>query len=437
MSSQRIPLSLPAIINMSVGFFGIQFGWALQMNNMSSIYQYLGAREDELAILWLAAPVTGLIVQPIIGYYSDRTWTRLGRRRPYFLGGALLASLALLAMPNASTVWMAAGLLWVLDASVNISMEPFRAFVGDLLPDSQRKLGFSMQSVMIGAGAVLSGAMPWILTHLGVASGATAAGTIPQSVRLAFYMGSAVFLASVVYTVVTTAEIPPEPGEKPASEGAVSLLRIFSGVLEMPLVMRRLAMVQFFTWFGLFCMWLYFTPSVATGLFHGAPGSDAYREGVEWANLCSSTYNFIAFLVAFGLVALSRAGVHTRTLYRVGLLCGGVGLALVPVWTGKWGLMVSMVGVGIAWATILSMPYAMLAGAIPAARMGYFMGVFNFFIVLPQIAASLLLGRIVKFAFGGHGMPVVVLGGASMLLAAAALSLVPRADTGAAQGDGV
>jgi maltose/moltooligosaccharide transporter len=412
---------------MSFGFFGIQFGWGLQMANMSSIYQYLGASESDLAILWLAAPVTGLIVQPIIGHYSDHTWTRLGRRRPYFLGGAILASCALIAMPNAGSVWMAAGLLWMLDASVNISMEPFRAFVGDLLPPEQRQLGFSMQSLLIGAGAVLSGSLPWIITHLGYGGAPTAHGAIPHSVHLAFYLGSAVFLGSVLYTIVTTAEIPPDTTlPKPADSEFSAFKQIFIGLFEMPRMMRRLAIVQFFTWLGLFCMWLYFGPAVGREIFHGEPGSKAYQDGVEWGGVCLSAYSFFAFLVSFGLVALARRGIGTRTLYRIGLVCAGLGLTSTCLWSDPRLLLISMAGVGIGWATILSMPYAMLADAIPAQKMGFYMGVFNFFIVLPQIVASAVLGPVVKHLFGGHALPAVVTGGVSLLVAAAALSLVPR-----------
>ncbi len=427
MNSARSPLALAAIWNMSFGFFGIQFGWGLQMANMSAIYQYLGASESELAILWLAAPVTGLIVQPIIGYYSDRTWTRLGRRRPYFLGGAILASIALVAMPNSSSLWMAAGLLWVLDASVNISMEPFRAFVGDLLPPSQRQLGFSMQSLLIGLGAVLSGSLPWIITHLGYGGGPTARGAIPHSVHLAFYLGAVVFLGAVLYTIVTTPEIPPDPSAAaPSGSGWSAIGEILRGIIGMPRMMRQLAVVQFFTWLGLFCMWLYFGPAVGREIFHGEPGSQAYQDGVEWSGVCLSAYSFFAFIVSFGLVALSRGGIGVRTLYRTGLVCAGLGLMSTCLWTNPHYLLVSMAGVGIGWATILSMPYAMLTDAIPAEKMGFYMGVFNFFIVLPQIVASAVLGPVVKHLFDGHALPAVVTGGVSLLAAAGALSFVSR-----------
>ena len=425
MSDSR-PLSLPAIWNMSFGFLGIQFGWGLQMANMSAIYQYLGASESAIPLLWLAAPVTGLIVQPIIGYYSDHTWTRLGRRRPYFLCGALLASAALVAMPNSSSLWMAAGLLWVLDASVNISMEPFRAFVGDLLPPAQRQLGFSMQSLLIGLGAVSSSALPYLLTRFGIAAG-TAPGTgIPRSVHLAFYLGAAVFLGSVLYTIVTTGERPPAPGA-PAAEkpGLAALGEILRGIAGMPRAMRRLAVVQFFTWLGLFCLWIYFAPAVARGIFGGEPGTPAYQRGAEWGGVCFAAYNGVAFAVSFLLVAASRRGIGTKTLYRIGLICAGAGLLSVGLWRDPGLLLLSMVGVGIGWATVLSMPYALLANAIPAAQMGFYMGVFNFFIVLPQILAATVLGMVVKYLLGGRAMPVVLAGGLCMLLAAAALTWVP------------
>ncbi len=426
--NQTTRLSLPAIWNMSFGFLGIQFGWGLQMANMSAIYQYLGASESEIPLLWLAAPVTGLIVQPIIGHYSDHTWTRLGRRRPYFLGGAILVSLALVAMPNSSSLWMAAGLLWVLDASVNISMEPFRAFVGDLLPPGQRQLGFSMQSLLIGLGAVLSSALPWLLTNVaGVAPTTEGGNAIPHTVHVAFYLGSAIFLAAVLYTIITTAEHPPAPGAAVAASGS-AFSEIVRGIFGMPAAMRRLALVQFFTWLGLFCMWIYFTPAIAHRIYGGTPGTPAYLRGVEWGGICFATYNGVALAFSFVLVALGRRGIPSRLLHAIGLVSAGLGLLAVGVWQHPGGLLVSMAGVGIGWATTLSMPYAMLANAIPAARMGFYMGVFNFFIVLPQILAATVLGPVVQRFFGGESLPAVLLGGGSMLLAALSLLRVPAND---------
>ena len=424
----RPALSLSAIWNMSFGFFGIQFGWGLQMANMSAIYQYLGASEGEIPILWLAAPLTGLIVQPIIGYYSDRTWhPKLGRRRPYFLAGALCASLALIAMPNSTALWMAASLLWILDASINVSMEPFRAFVADLLPPKQRQVGFAMQSLMIGFGAVLSSYLPWALTQLGLVSTEVTAGGIPRSVHLSFQIGAGVYFLAVLYTIVTTKEYPPDAETTPKAGAATSFVtEIIHGIRQMPLVMRRLAVVQFFTWLGLFCLWIYFTPAIARAIFHGAPGTPEYQKAVEWGGTCFGTYNGVAFGVAFLLVALAKQGIPAKVLHRVGLLCAGVGLLSVGFIERPGLLQVAMIGVGIGWATILSMPYALLANSIPPAQMGFYMGVFNFFIVLPQILAATLLGPVVEHLFAGRAMVAVMAGGVCLLVAALALSWVPE-----------
>jgi maltose/moltooligosaccharide transporter len=426
----RPRLSFWQIWNMSFGFFGIQFGWGLQMANMSAIYQYLGAKESEIAFLWLAAPLTGLIVQPIVGYLSDRTWCGLGRRRPYFLTGAILASLALIAMPNSGAVWMAAGLLWILDASINITMEPFRAFVGDLLPTEQRKTGFAMQSLLIGLGAVLSSALPYALTNwFHVANGGGEA--IPRTVRLAFYIGAGVFFAAVLYTVLTTREYPPEDLEafrrmKAQTAGWTKAFReIALGIVSMPRAMRQLAVVQFFTWFALFCMWIYFVPAVATRVFGGAPDSPEYRQGSEWGGLCFSVYNGTAFVFAFVLLALVRH-FTARAIHRVCLWCGGLGLILAVILARKYALLGSMVLVGVAWASILSMPYAMLSNAIPPSKMGFYMGVFNFFIVIPQILASLGLGVLMRHFLGENPMNAVLLGGASMILAGLCVGLVDK-----------
>ncbi len=416
-------LSFWQIWNMSFGFFGIQFGWGLQMANMSAIYQYLGADESTIPLLWLAAPITGLIVQPIVGFYSDRTWTKLGRRRPYFLVGAILASLALIAMPNSSTLWMAAGLLWILDASVNISMEPFRAFVGDKLDKKQRKVGFAMQSLLIGLGAVLSSSLPYILTNwFKISNGSD--GAVPQTVKIAFYVGAGVFFAAVLYTILTTEEYPPEDMEafskmKHETAGVGNAFKeIFQGIGSMPKTMKQLALVQFFTWFGLFCMWIYFIPAVATHIFNGTDHSSAeYQAGAEWGGVCFSVYNGVAFLFAFVLLLLvkkfSARGIHTTCL-----VMGALGLISVAFLVEAKLLLASMLCVGIAWASILSMPYAMLANAIPGNKMGFYMGIFNFFIVLPQIAASLGLGVVMSVFLAGNSMNAVLLGGVSLLIAA-------------------
>ncbi len=412
------------IWNMSFGFLGIQFGWGLQMANMSAIYEYLGAKPDQIPMLWLAAPLTGLIVQPIIGHLSDNTWSpRFGRRRPYFLVGAILSSLALIAMPNSSSLWMAAGLLWILDASINISMEPFRAFVADLLPSQERTRGFAMQSFFIGFGAVIASALPWIMTNwLGVA--ASTPGTIPTTVRLSFYVGSAAFFGAVLYTVLTTKEKPPVDlaeftRQKAKSAGiAAGAREIVAAVKHMPDTMRQLALVQICTWLGLFCMWLYFPVAVATNVF-GAPNSSSplYQKGVEWAGVCFDAYSLVCFGFAFLLPPLAQR-TSLKVTHAICLLCGSAGLLSVSIITNPTLLLLSMVGVGIAWASTLSMPYSILAGSIPAGKTGIYMGIFNFFIVIPEIIASLGFGWVMSHLLNNNRMAAVIAGGFFLALAA-------------------
>jgi maltose/moltooligosaccharide transporter len=412
------------IWNMSFGFLGIQFGWGLQMANMSAIYEYLGAKPDQIPMLWLAAPLTGLLVQPIIGHLSDRTWSpRFGRRRPYFLVGAILSSLALLAMPNSGSLWMAAGLLWILDASINISMEPFRAFVADLLPPTERTRGFAMQSFFIGLGAVIASALPWMMTNwFGV--GASTPGTIPTTVRLSFYIGSAAFFGAVLYTILTTGEKPPADlaafkREKAASAGIAAAARdILAAVKAMPDTMRQLALVQISTWLGLFCMWLYFPVAVATNVF-GAPdpSSPLYQKGVEWAGVCFGAYSAVCFGFAFFLPPMAKRRGRKGT-HAICLLAGAAGLLSVSIITNPTLLLLSMVGVGIAWASTLSMPYSILAGSIPPGKTGIYMGIFNFFIVIPEIIASLGFGWVMSHLLHNNRMAAVVAGGAFLALAA-------------------
>jgi maltose/moltooligosaccharide transporter len=386
---QKPRLSFWQIWNMSFGFLGIQFGWGLQLANMSPIYKYLHAEESSLPYLWLAGPITGLIVQPIIGSMSDRTWNRLGRRRPYFLTGAILASIALFFMPDSSVLWMAAGLLWILDASINITMEPFRAFVADKLPEEQRTLGFVMQSFFIGIGQTLANGLPYLFSVLGVA-GVMATG-IPLSVDYSFKIGAIVFLIAVVWTVVTTKEYPPENMEafermKRETKGVLAGFKeIFSSVAEMPTTMKQLAVVQFFTWFALPCMWQFFSLAIARHVFL-APNetSPRFAEAIEWGGLCFAVYNVVCFVIAFLLPAFAKA-TSRKTVHMIALVCGGIGLISVFFVGNKWMLFASMAGVGIAWASILSMPYVILSTAVPPSRMGVYMGVFNLFIVIPQI----------------------------------------------------
>ena len=425
-------LNVAQMFNMNFGFFGIQFGWGLQLANMSAVYERLGARPDEVPLLWLAAPVTGLLVQPIVGALSDRTWGPLGRRRPYFLTGAILASIALFVMPTSSALWMAATLLWLLDASINISMEPFRAFVADKLNASQRTAGFVMQSFFIGIGASLANALPLFLSWLGV-EGSTASG-IPLSVKYSFQIGAAVFLLAVLWTVFTTSEFPPEDpaafdrARRGRSGLSALVSEISSSIREMPPTMRQLAVVQVFTWIGLFCMWLFFVPATARHVFGATdPQSALYTQGIEWGGFVFAFYSITCFLVALALPKLA-ALTSRKTVHAFALACGAAGLLSVYVIHDRYLLILSMIGVGIAWASILSMPYAILSTALPASRMGVYMGVFNFFIVIPEIVAALGFGPLIRVVFGESNpnapLYVVMLGGAFLLTAAACVALV-------------
>ena len=449
-TTYRPRLSFWQIWNMSFGFMGIQFGWGLQMANMSPIYKYLGARDEQIAMLWLAAPLTGFIVQPIIGAMSDRTWGPLGRRRPYFLAGAILSSLALLLMPNSGALaewlmphrakfYMAAGLLWILDASINVSMEPFRAFVADKLPEEQRATGFTMQSVFIGIGAVAASMMPWMLKHwAGVGSGTGGGNEIPLNVRMSFYIGGAAFLGAVLWTVFTSKEYPPENlaefrREVAERRGVAHMAgEIRDALREMPAMMKHLALVQFFTWLGLFCMWLHFSNAVP--VIFGAPDKDSplFQAGAEWAGVCYAVKDAVTFAAAFALMALARSA-DRRFIHAVCLVCGAVGLLSVGFIHGeeqKTLLLVAMGLGGIAWASILSMPYALLAGVLPPARVGVYMGIFNFFIVLPEILAALTFGPLVKNFLGGDLVHAVMAGGIFMLIAAALTIFLPNPGLG-------
>jgi maltose/moltooligosaccharide transporter len=427
---------------MSFGFLGIQFGWALQMANMSAIYEYLGAEAHQIPILWLAAPLTGLVVQPVVGHMSDHTWNRLGRRRPYFLVGALLASSALVAMPNVSALWMAAGLLWVMDASINISMEPFRAFVADLLPPAQRTRGFAMQALFIGLGAVIASMLPWLLYHIFPVDGegGTPGTSIPRAVTLAFYTGALVYLAAVLWTIVTTRERPPEDMaafERMKTEKAglgAAVAEIWHDVVAMPQTMRRLAWVQLFTWLGLFCMWLYFGVAVARNVFGGTPGTPAYAQGIAWGGNCFAMYSAVCFVFSFALPTVAER-LGRKLTHGLCLAMGAIGLLSVAFISNKYGLLLSMVGVGVAWASILSMPYSILAGALPSGKTGIYMGIFNFFIVIPEILAALVFGKVmetilteestvVRLVGGDNRLTAVVFGGISLAVAAALCTIV-------------
>lgn len=469
-------LSLPQIVNMSVGFLGIQFAFGLQNANVSRIFQTLGAHLEKIPILWVAAPLTGLLVQPLIGYASDHTWGRFGRRRPYFTAGAILTTAALLAMPDSPVLWVAAVMLWLMDASVNISMEPFRAFVADQLPHSQRPLGFTLQSLFIGVGAVLSSILPWILARFGVTNIAPA-DQIPATVRISFYAGGAVLLTSVLWTVLTTREYPPErlrgfsdalpartgtdvsrawlPGLGLLPLGAAGVVAIHHFALDpqlyllaggltaagalflwlsatrsrgiprqvmadlygMPGPMRRLAPVQFFSWFAMFALWIYTTPAVTAGQFGSSdPLSAAYNAGANWADVLFGAYNGFAVLGAAVIPLMVRA-LGLRWSHVINLVAAAIGLiSFVWIRDRHW-LLLSMLGVGFGWASILSLPYTLLADNLPAEKMGVYMGIFNFFIVIPQILAASVLGVLLEMFFHDRAVYGLVIGGVSLLLA--------------------
>ena len=419
-------LKFSEIWNMNFGFLGIQFGWGLQLANMSAIYAKLGASPDNIPILWLAGPITGLLVQPIIGAMSDRTWGKLGRRRPYFLIGAIFASIALFVMPNSPSLYFAAAMLWILDSSINISMEPFRAFVADKLNATQRTTGFIMQSFFIGIGATMANALPRIFHECGLHGNGP--NGVPLTVEYSFKIGAVMFLVCVLWTVFFSKEYPPEDMEefnrkRAENPGFVGLLKevfaeIPQAVREMPKTMKQLAVVQIFTWLGLFCMWMFFGLTTAFHVFK-APNSQSelFDRGIEWTGWCFAIYSIVCFLVAFILPKLAKM-TSRKLVHGCALALGGLSLCAVYFVQDPFTLQFTMIGVGVAWASVLSMPYAILSGAIPANRTGIYMGVFNFFIVIPEIIASVGFKDVVKNVFHNDPTYVVVLGGVSLLIAA-------------------
>jgi len=432
---EKRKLSFWDIWNMSFGFLGIQMGFALQNANASRILQIFGADVHELSWFWVVAPLTGLIVQPIIGYYSDRTWTKLGRRRPYFLTGALLASMGLILMPNADmftaflpALWVGAGMLMIMDASFNVAMEPFRALVADLLPSDQRTLGFSLQTILIGIGAVIGSWLPYALSNWFGVTNEAAEGEVPLNLLLSFVIGAGVLVASILVTVFTTKEYTPEETAQfsaPASEAEIaaeekaSLLDIFSDFKKMPLTMRQLSSVQFFSWFGLFGMWVFSTPAIAHHIYglslddHGS----AYQIAGDWVGILFGVYNAVSAVYAFFLPAIAKK-IGRKLTHAVSLAFGGLGLISIYFVPNENWLFLSMFGIGIAWASILAMPYAILAGSIPAKKMGVYMGIFNFFIVIPQIINAIIGGPIVKYFYGGNPIYALIISGISLLIAA-------------------
>ncbi|MDB5678494.1 MFS transporter [Sphingomonas bacterium] len=477
--------------NISFGFFGIQIAFGLQNANVSRIFQSLGSDVGSLALLWIAGPVTGLLVQPIIGHFSDRTWGRFGRRRPYFLAGATLAALALIGMPNAGVLLAAALMLWMLDASINVSMEPFRAFVGDMVAPSQRTAGYAFQTAFIGAGAVIGSLAPFAMAKLGV-SNVAAAGGIPDSVRYSFYLGAVAIFGAVLWTVLTTCEYPPEQmaafgdaaddhraglvaGGLPtvliragiallvlgvaliaaiyhwslerdlyvlggilSGAGTLmliaaamirggqdnALVQIMSDLVRMPGQMWRLALAQFFSWLALFILWIYTTPVVAQYVFHSTDtAAKAYNDGADWVGVLFSVYNGVAALAAFVLPLFARR-IGTARTHMVCLLIGAASFASLLVIRDPQMLLLPMVGIGLTWASILTMPYVILASVLPPRKFGIYMGIFNFFIVLPQLVVATVMGAIIRAFFPGEPIWTMAVAAGVMVLAAAAMLLV-------------
>jgi len=479
--------------NISFGYVGIQFGFALQTANISRIFETLGAKVENIPILWVAAPIAGLVIQPIIGHMSDNTWNRLGRRKPYFLVGAILSSLALICMPNSPGLWVAAGMLWIMDASINVTMQPFRAFIGDMLPDEQRTQGFAVQTFFIGASSVVASICPWVFTRWLHIANTAPAGQIPPSVKWSFYIGGVAFLLAVLWTIVRVREYSPEEQER-FSESALCSARdssetaldkrschrqsaalilsgaaftwliyalswyeglyilsvgfVFYGVLQfvaarrhangklggmveivadlqnMPATMKQLALVTMLTWFALFSMFIYSTSAVT--VFHFGSSdvtSELYNTGANWVGVLMGVYNGVAALVAFPLAALANKVGRVAT-HMVCLVIGGIGLMSMYAFKDPMLLLISMTAVGIAWASLLTIPYAILSSAVSHRKMGVYMGMFNLFVVIPQILASAILGLLVRTIFHGQAIYAIVLGGVAMILSGLLMAFV-------------
>lgn len=427
---EKPQLSLLQIFYMSFGFMGIQFGFALQNGNASGILQNYGAHVEQLSWFWLVAPLTGMIVQPIIGYYSDKTWGRFGRRKPYIMVGTILCCLALLFLPNSANFFQAksalmigAGMLMVMDASINIAMEPFRALVADNLSDKQRTLGFSIQTFLIGIGAVLGSWLPYIMfNYFGVSSSAPQ-GMVADNVTYSFYIGAAVFMICILITVLFSKEYTP--AEYELYHGKVEHEKArFSDILidfkKMPRTMRQLGLVQFFSWFALFSMWVFTTPAIAHhvyGLSIDDTSSDQFRDAQNWTGIIFGVYNGVSAIYALLLPKIASLLGKKKT-HALSLIAGGIGLISMYFADDKSDLILSMIGVGFAWASILAMPYAILAGNIPSGKMGVYMGIFNFFITIPQIVNGVIGGPIVSSIYENNAIYAIVLAGIFMFCAA-------------------
>lgn len=437
-------LSFWQIWNMCFGFLGIQAGFALQNANASRILQTFGADVDTLSWFWIVAPLTGMIIQPIIGHYSDHTWNKMGRRKPYFLVGTILAVIALLFMPNSavlsaymSPLLVGAGILTLLNASFNVAMEPFRALVADQLPNKQRTLGFSIQTFLIGVGAVIGSWLPYALSEWTNLGDATTSGGIPMNVVLSFYIGAAVMVGSILWTIYRTKEYPPAEHLSFMEEGVEAsmgveqkkgLMVIFKDIAKMPKTMKELGIVQFFSWFGLLSMWVYMTPAVAQHVYGSIDAhSEGYQKAGDWVGVLFGIYNLVAMFFALALPGIA-AKTSRKITHSISLMAGALGLISIFFITDPYWLILSMVGVGIAWASILSMPYAILAGSIPPAKMGVYMGIFNFFITVPQIISSIVNGPIIKYFFNSDSMYAILMAGICMLIASFSVVFVHDKD---------
>lgn len=433
-------LSFWQIWNMSFGFLGIQFGFALQNGNASRILQSYGADIEHLSLFWLAAPLTGMIIQPLVGHYSDRTWTRLGRRRPYILAGALFAAIALILMPNAGQLFtiaipplmIGAGMLMVMDASFNVAMEPFRALVADNLSSKQRSLGFSVQTCLIGIGAVLGSALPYLLAEYGGVDKTAAEGYIPDNVIFSFYVGATIMLIALGWTVFTTKEYTDKqlsqfyPDVEKEENRSKGLRNIFRDFLQMPTPMKQLGLVQFFSWFALFSMWVFSTPAIAQHVYDleaSDTSSERYANAANWVGVLFGVYNGVSALFAL-LLPILAGKIGQKSTHAVSLTVGGIGLISIYFISDPSLLILSMIAVGFAWGSILAMPYAILADSIPPYKMGVYMGLFNFFITFPQIVNGFLGGWVVKEYFGGEAIYAIVLAGIAMLMAAISVLFV-------------
>ena len=438
-------LSTASIWNMSVGFLGIQAGFALQNANASRILQNLGADTHQLGWFWLVAPITGMIVQPLIGHYSDRTWTSLGRRKPYFLTGAIMAAIGLILMPNAAlftaflpALWVGAGMLMIMDASFNVAMEPFRALVADKLGTDQRTAGFAIQTGLIGIGAVIGSWLPTILTDWFGVSGTTVDGGVASNVIWSFFIGAIILLGAILWTIFTTSEYSPEELAKfeeneetkssPLNQNVIS--SIVTDFMNMPKTMIQLSIVQFCSWFALFGMWVYSTPAIAEhvyGLAANDTKSPLFQQAGDKVGFIFGIYNLVATGFAFALPFIAKK-IGRKYTHALSLVAGGIGLISIWYISDPNMLIFPMIGVGIAWASILAMPYAMLAGSIPAHKMGIYMGIFNFFITIPQIVNGLVSGPMIKYMYGNHAIYALMVAGGFMILGAIAAIFVKDTD---------